>query len=306
MVTQVVKVNGVDEFFKMYASEREKEMRGDVLVANQMQSMNIGSNGSDYINDLYRAYQDAETMYTETRSSRIRAAMFPESEAGPSSGIPHRATLIEQVLLLDEIIDFELNIFSFYFCEIRFIQMSVPTRILKTAVLDLLSFEGTSDMSALPIPDLIELMSDRDEAVLARAVQRVYLLSKEDRSIASYPTLIEALIKASKSDNINVKRDAVGALSHISEHPQGRMQIFRSGGLAELIRMLYCPVETVVQYAVTTLRNLLMHVDSVKAQARVLGAIEALAPLLLRNNWKFLALVADSLYFLLLGKQTHS
>lgn len=121
---------------------------------------------------------------------------------------------------------------------------------------------------------------------------------------------------------MNVKRDAIGALSHISEHPQGRMQIFRSGGLAELIRMLYCSVEvsstethyvwsffilfnglqTVVQYAVTTLRNLLMHVDTVKAQARILGAIEALAPLLLRNNWKFLALVADSLYFLLLGK----
>ncbi|WKX90845.1 hypothetical protein Q1695_009584 [Nippostrongylus brasiliensis] len=250
-------------------------MRGDVLVANQMQTMSIGGhNGSDYINDLYTAYQDAETMYTETRASRIRAAIFPDSEAGPSSGVPHRTTIVEQ--------------------------MSVPARVLKAAVLDLLAFEGTADMSALPIPDLIDLMSDRDEAVVARAVQRVYLLSKEDRSIASYPALVDALIKASKSDNVNVKRDAIGALSHISEHPQGRMQIFRSGGLAELIRMLYCTVETVVQYAVTTLRNLLMHVDTVKAQARVLGAIEALAPLLLKTNWKFLALVADSIYFLLL------
>ncbi|KAK6042952.1 Armadillo/beta-catenin-like repeat protein, partial [Cooperia oncophora] len=311
MVTQVVKVDGVDELFKMYASEREKKvvklpdylddlevvdpnscvvtndyasarkdgggwfntlssfMRGDVLVANQMQSMNIGSNGSDYINDLYRAYQDAETMYTETRSSRIRAAMFPESEAGPSSGIPHRATIIEQ--------------------------MSLPARVLKTAVLDLLSFEGTSDISLLPIPDLVDLMSDRDEVFIIFTVFWIfkclclkYLLRR------FWPVLYNV------SDNVNVKRDAIGALSHISEHPQGRMQIFRSGGLAELIRMLYCPVETVVQYAVTTLRNLLMHVDTVKAQARVLGAIEALAPLLLRNNWKFLALVADSLYFLLL------
>ncbi|KIH52501.1 hypothetical protein ANCDUO_17397 [Ancylostoma duodenale] len=76
-------------------------------------------------------------MYTETRSSRIRAAMFPESEAGPSSGVPYRSTIIEQ--------------------------MSVPARVLKTAVLDLLSFEGTSDISALPVPDLIDLMSDRDE-----------------------------------------------------------------------------------------------------------------------------------------------
>lgn len=40
---------------------------------------------------------DAEAMYTETRSSRIRAAMFPESEAGPSSGVPYRSTIIEQV-----------------------------------------------------------------------------------------------------------------------------------------------------------------------------------------------------------------
>ncbi|KJH51148.1 Armadillo/beta-catenin-like repeat protein [Dictyocaulus viviparus] len=202
-------------------------MRGDVLVGNQTQSMNFGGgvgNGSEYINDLYRTYQDAETIYTESRASRIRAAMFPESEAGPS-GIS-RSTIIEQ--------------------------MTLPTRLLKTAVIDLLSLEGTSDISALPVPDLIDLISDRDEAVVARAVQRVYLISKEDRSIVSYPALIDALIK------------------------------------------------TVVQYAVTTLRNLLIHVDTVKAQARILGAIEALAPLLLKNNWKFLALVADSLYFLLL------
>ncbi|KAK6762004.1 hypothetical protein RB195_022919 [Necator americanus] len=48
------------------------------------------------------------------------------------------------------------------------------------------------------------------------------------------------------------------------------MQVFRSAGLAELIPMLYCPFETVVKYAVTTLRNLPMHVDTVKAQARLL------------------------------------
>ncbi|VDM53859.1 unnamed protein product [Angiostrongylus costaricensis] len=212
-------------------------------------------------------------MYTASRSSRIRATMFPENEAGPSSSIPSRTTIVEQ--------------------------MAVPTRLLKTAVVDLLAFEGSSDISALPVPDLIDLISDRDEAVVARAVQRVYLISKEDRSIVSYPcTLLHIFL--SRSDNMNVKRDAIGALSHISEHPQGRMQIFRSGGVAELIRMLYCPLDTVVQYAVTTLRNLLMHVDTVKAQARILGAIEALAPLLLKSNWKFLALVADSLYFLLL------
>ncbi|ETN78160.1 hypothetical protein NECAME_10535 [Necator americanus] len=95
-------------------------------------------------------------MHTETRSSRIRAAMFPDNEAEPSSDVPLRSTTIEL--------------------------MSVPTRVLNTAVLDLLYFEGTTNISTLPVPHFIDLMSDRDETVVARAVERVYLLSKEDSS----------------------------------------------------------------------------------------------------------------------------
>ena len=63
----------------------------------------------------------------------------------------------------------------------------------------------------------------------------------------------------------------------------------------------YLLLQSVVHYAVTTLRNLLIHVEPVKAQARALDAVQALSPLLLRTNPKLLAQVADSLYFLLLG-----
>lgn len=46
-----------------------------------------------------------------------------------------------------------------------------------------------------------------------------------------------------RSSNPAIQRDAVGALSHISEKKDGSVYIFRSGGLAELIRMLGSRVE---------------------------------------------------------------
>lgn len=41
--------------------------------------------------------------------------------------------------------------------------MTEPSRQLKDAVLTLLRYEGTTDMSALSIPDLVQLMADHDE-----------------------------------------------------------------------------------------------------------------------------------------------
>lgn len=81
------------------------------------------------------------------------------------------------------------------------------------------------------------------QALMAQAVHRVYLLSKEDRTIVTYPNLIDGLLRAARSDDPNVRRDAAGALSHLSEKKEGCVHIFRSGGLAELIRMLYNSVE---------------------------------------------------------------
>ena len=42
---------------------------------------------------------------------------------------------------------------------------------------------------------------------------------------------------------MNVRRNAIGALSHMSEQRGGPLLIFRSGGLAEIIRMLYDSLE---------------------------------------------------------------
>ncbi|CAI5437655.1 unnamed protein product [Caenorhabditis angaria] len=232
--------------------------------------MLLRPNTSDFMNGSI--YSDG----VESRASRIRAAMFPDWTPPVSAANPTTSTS---------------NIVEL---------MQIPTRQLKDAVMTLLTYEGSNDMTGLSLPDLVELMCDHDDAVVARAVNRVYLLSREDPSIAQNPRIIEALINASRSENVNVRRNAMGALFHMSEQRGGPILIFRSGGLAEIIRMLYDPHESVVHYAVTTLRNLLMHVDAAKPQARALNAIEALTPHLHKSNPKLLAQVADSLYFLLI------
>ncbi|CAI4221795.1 unnamed protein product [Auanema sp. JU1783] len=231
-------------------------------------------NEYDRLKNVYQSYNEANAFYADTRASRIKGAMFGDLYASTSTATPSRSTIVEK--------------------------LSTVSREIRETVIDLLSFEGSADISTLGVPDLIQLMSDADEAIVARAVHRVFLLTQEDRTIATYPHLIEALLHASRSSNPIVQRDAVGALSHISEFKEGCMHIFRSGGLAELIRMLSCKIESVVHYAVMTLRNLLMYVEPVKVQARNLGAVEALVPLLYRNNPKLLAQVSDSLYILLL------
>lgn len=77
--------------------------------------------------------------------------------------------------------------------------MQLPTQQLKKSVMDLLTYEGSNDMTSLTLPDLIQLMCDHDESVVARAVHRAYILSREDSAAMHNPEFIEALINASRS-----------------------------------------------------------------------------------------------------------
>ncbi|UMM15250.1 hypothetical protein L5515_002752 [Caenorhabditis briggsae] len=229
----------------------------------------------------YSMYSDHEV---ETRTSRIRAAMFPDWT--PPTSAAEATTSLNSSSSIVEL-------------------MHMPTQQLKQSVMDLLTYEGSNDMSEFSLPDLVKLMNDHDESVVARAVHRAYMLSREDPNFFNTPgfdhrSFVEALMAASNSSNVNVRRNAIGALSHMSEQRGGPLLIFRSGGLAAIIRMLYDPLESVYHYAVTTLRNLLMHVSESRGQARALNAVEALVPHLHKTNPKLLAQVADALYFLLI------
>lgn len=121
-------------------------------------------------------------------------------------------------------------------------------------------------------------------------------------SCAGYSVRTFILIPIFSVDHQDSKRDTAAALSHISNLADGRVHIFRSGGIAELVRMLRSPVDIVVHYAVTTLHNLLLYLENAKQDIIACGGLEAYVPLLKSRNQKLQALVADSIYFLLLDR----
>uniref|UniRef100_A0A915Q475 Uncharacterized protein n=1 Tax=Setaria digitata TaxID=48799 RepID=A0A915Q475_9BILA len=222
-------------------------------------------------------FEEVDENYAQTRSDRIRAAMFPDKASDSTASLPHRSTVVSK--------------------------LAEPSQLLTTAVVELLSLQDETELTTKAIPELVKLLADKDETVIMRTVHMVHMLSRESKSvnaISSNPTLVNALCRFTRFENDAIRRDALGALSHISEHAEGRMQIFRSGGIPELVVMLGVPLDAVRHYAITTLHNLLLFMDYAKEETRACGGLEAMTPLLRENNPRFLALLADSLYLLLL------
>uniref|UniRef100_A0A915BQ88 Uncharacterized protein n=1 Tax=Parascaris univalens TaxID=6257 RepID=A0A915BQ88_PARUN len=231
-------------------------------------------------NALFFRFRELGESYVQSRSSRIRAAMFPEmctEEEQANEMFENRSCIVER--------------------------LAEPSQLLKTAVVELLSVQDESEITTKAIPELVKLLSDKDETVVLRAAHMVHLLSKEDKSmaaIANNPSLVAALCSATRFDNEAIRKDALAALSHISEHAEGRVHLFRSGGIPELVRMLGVPVDAVRHYAITTLHNLLLYMEPAKQETRACGGLEAMTPLLREKNPRFLALLVDSLYLLVL------
>uniref|UniRef100_A0A915BQN2 Uncharacterized protein n=1 Tax=Parascaris univalens TaxID=6257 RepID=A0A915BQN2_PARUN len=195
-------------------------------------------------NALFFRFRELGESYVQSRSSRIRAAMFPEmctEEEQANEMFENRSCIVER--------------------------LAEPSQLLKTAVVELLSVQDESEITTKAIPELVKLLSDKDETVVLRAAHMVHLLSKEDKSmaaIANNPSLVAALCSATRFDNEAIRKDALAALSHISEHAEGRVHLFRSGGIPELVRMLGVPVDAVRHYAITTLHNLLLYMEPAK------------------------------------------
>jgi catenin beta 1 len=135
----------------------------------------------------------------------------------------------------------------------------------------------------------------------------VHQLSKKDaslRAIMNSSQMVAALIRAlSNSNDLETTRVTVGTLHNLSQHSQGLLAIFKSGGIPALVKLLSSPVESVLFYAITTLHNLLLHQEGSKMAVRLAGGLQKMVALLQRNNHKFLAIVTDCLQILAYGNQ---
>merc|ERR1719411_1952412 len=229
---------------------------------------------------------DMSATLNQTRSQRVRAAMFPETmEEGipiPQTNFdPNQPTAVQR--------------------------LAEPSQMLKHAVVNLINYQDDADLATRAIPELIKLLNDEDQVVVSQAAMMVHQLSKKEASrhaIMNSPQMVAALVKAiANTNDLESTKGAVGTLHNLSMHRQGLLAIFKSGGIPALVKLLSSPVESVLFYTITTLHNLLLHQEGSKMAVRLAGGLQKMVALLQRNNVKFLAIVTDCLQILAYGNQ---
>jgi len=231
----------------------------------------------DYINQL-------DQQLTETRSQRVKRALYPESNepAIPSTQFdPDKPTAVQS--------------------------LAECSQMVITAVINLINYQDDADLATKAIPELVKLLNDEDQVVVNKAAVMVHQLSRKDASkhalIRSDP-IVSALIKTiGYVDDSETTKCAASILKNLSNHQKGLLAIFRTGGIAALVKLLGSSVESVVLYALVTLHNLLLYQEGAKSAVRLAGGIQKIVALLNRNNPKFLAMVADCLRILAFNSQ---
>jgi catenin beta 1 len=140
----------------------------------------------------------------QTRSQRVRAAMFPETlDEGleiPSTQMdPAQPTAVQR--------------------------LSEPSQMLKHAVVNLINYQDDADLATRAIPELIKLLNDEDQVVVSQAAMMVHQLSKKEASrhaIMNSPQMVAALVRAiSNTNDLESTKGAVGTLHNLSMHRQG-------------------------------------------------------------------------------------
>ena len=134
----------------------------------------------------------------QTRSQRVRAAMFPETlEEGidiPSTQLdPTQPTAVQR--------------------------LAEPSQMLKHAVVNLINYQDDADLATRAIPELIKLLNDEDQVVVSQAAMMVHQLSKKEASrhaIMNSPQMVQALVKAlSNPADLESTKGAVGTLHNL-------------------------------------------------------------------------------------------
>lgn len=85
---------------------------------------------------------EIDESYAQTRSDRIRAAMFPDLYSDKTNGmtsLSYRSTIVAK--------------------------LTEPSQLLTTAVVELLSLQDEAELTTKAIPELVKLLADKDEVI---------------------------------------------------------------------------------------------------------------------------------------------
>ncbi|KAF2366662.1 Armadillo [Trinorchestia longiramus] len=269
-------------------SGKEEDMDTSGVPTPGTQEWLDGQQGNGFAQAGFTSDQvdEMNQQLTQTRSQRVRAAMFPETldeglEIPSTQYDPAQPTAVQR--------------------------LAEPSQMLKHAVVNLINYQDDADLATRAVPELIKLLNDEDQVVVSQAAMMVHRLSKKEASrhaIMNSQQMVAALVRAlNNSSDLETTRVTVGALHNLSHHRQGLLAIFKSGGIPALVKLLSSPVESVLFYAITTLHSLLLHQEGSKTAVRMAGGLQKMVALLQRNNVKFLAIVTDCLQILAYGNQ---
>lgn len=146
-VTQVPSLSGHEE---------DDGMENDPLMFDMDQGGY--TQNMEYSQDVV---DDINNQLSQTRSQRVRAAIFPETlEEGiniPSTQFdPQQPTAVQR--------------------------LSEPSQMLKHAVVNLINYQDDADLATHAIPELIKLLNDEDNNTVAHAAMMVHQLSRKEAS----------------------------------------------------------------------------------------------------------------------------
>lgn len=227
---------------------------------------------------------DINDAYNATRAARIRAAMFPETMAeGAETG--HRVDLGQGS-----------NVG----------RLAEGSQLMKTAVTNIINYQDDADLATRALPELLRLLADPDPAIVAHAAKLIHEMAKKEaslRAMLAFPDLAPAVCAAlARGGDEATLLHTAATLHLLSRHEPGLLAIFRSGGIPALLAMLQSPLEPVVLYALTTLHNLMLHLDGGLNAVRAEGGAAKMAAVLDRHlgrkTDKFLAVLTDCLKLL--------
>ena len=236
---------------------------------------------------MHEHIESMNAQLSSTRAQRIRAAIFPETlEDGVSNGYPTSIPSTQFVNGQPTAVQ----------------KLSEPSQLLKNAVIDIINYKEDAEITEKALPELIRLINDDDPIVAGQAALVLHTLSKKEASrlAMSTPQMVQALIQALSNPRANdeTRRGIAGVLYCLSQQKQGLLLLFKGGIIPILVRLLDSSNESVVNYALSTLHNLLLHIEQAKLEILRCGGCQKMVGLLNSTNPKFLAILTDCLHML--------
>ncbi|TRY69010.1 hypothetical protein TCAL_12016 [Tigriopus californicus] len=227
------------------------------------------------------------TKVDQTRSDRIRRALFPETlNQSEINNILHLRIHPEVPSALE--------------------QLSQPAQDLKFAIEELLEYVHDVELATKIASEVTNLLKNEDLEVVRNAAELVLDLSYSEapaQVVIGHPHLLATLemvldkAGGSKMEE-QIKKAGAGAMLNLTKYEKGRYVIFESGGIPYLVKLLGAQPLTVTFYATQSLHNLLQYLEGAKAAIISAGGIQRMVPLLQLKDIKFLAMLMDCLQML--------